>query len=147
MEMPLPEISQLMQIWLEVAAKMSSAGATMPPESAPTEAAKQMRGMFFQALGAGNRAIHALAAVSSHGQAVNGQRRRLSPAIQRRDDSVATFHRRIAQADVDGLLISLRRCESRVLNKLDDLANRLEALESRLDAMETGNSQPKVESR
>lgn len=143
MEMPPPpDPTQLMQMWLEFAAKMASAPGNVPPETAPTEAAKQMRNLFFQTLGQNTeqymRSPQYLAQVKQSMDNSVAFRQQLNDFMAQLRHATGG----LARPDVDCVLMAIRRCETRTLDKLDELATQLATLENRLDALEAGNAQP-----
>jgi len=144
MEMPPPDPSQLMQMWLEFATKMSAAGSAVAPESPPSDAAKQMRGIFLQALGQATeqymRSPQYLASVKQSMDSSVAFRQQLNDFMAQLRHATGG----LARPDIDCLLMAVRRCETRTLDKLDELANQLNNLEDRLNALESSNAEPAV---
>jgi len=142
MEIPPPDPSQLMQMWLEFATKMSSAAGNVSPDSPPSEAAKQMRSFFLQSLGQYTeqymRSPQYLALVKQSMDNSVAFRQQLNDFMAQLRHATGG----LARPDVDCVLMAIRRCETRTLDKLDELTNQLNNLESRLDALEAGNTQP-----
>jgi hypothetical protein len=143
MEMPSsPDYQQLMQMWLDCAAKMASAGADASTAPAPTDAAKLMRDIYCKALTQYTEQYMRSPAF------LEMTRQSTEMAVkfrQQANDFLAEAHHAVgslARPDVDSLLMAIRRCETRVLDKLDELAIRGNELDQRLEALESSNGKP-----
>lgn len=139
MEMPFPDYQQLMRTWLDIASKMASAGATGASESIPSDGTKQMRDMYFQTLSQYTDQY------MRSPQFLEMMKQSTDTAValrQQTNDFLAQAHHAVgslARPDVDSLLMAIRRCETRVLDKLDELSTRLNDLESAVKAVPVAN--------
>lgn len=142
MEMPSPDYQQLTRMWLEFVSKMATAATAAAAESVPTDAAKQMRDMYLQALGKYTeeymRSPQFLAMVKQSTDAAVSLRQQTNDLLAQAHHAVGS----LARPDVDSLLMAIRRCETRVLDKLDELSSRVEHLESEQKAAESSNGKP-----
>jgi hypothetical protein len=142
MDTPLPNYQQLTQMWLEFVSKMASAAESASAQSIPSEVAKQTRDIFLQTLGRFTdqymRSPEFLAMMKQSSDAAIALR-------QQTNDFLAQAHHAmgsLARPDVDGLLKAIRRCETRVLDKLDEMSNRLDELENDRHTAEAEHGKP-----
>ena len=132
MDMPPLDYQQFAQMWLEFATRMAAAGAAASSESAPSDAAKQMRDGYFQMLSQNAEQF------MRSPQFLEMMKRSTDTAVTLRkqaNDFLAEAHHAIgglARPDVDSLLMAVRRCETRVLDKLDEIHSKVNDLEGRL---------------
>lgn len=142
MDTPLPDYQQLMQMWQKFATEMASVGGAVSTGSVPSEVAKQMRDTYFQTLSQYTdqfmRSPMFLEMMKQATASTVTLRKQTNDFLAQAHHAVGN----VARPDVDSLLMAVRRCETRVLDKLDEISNQLSDLESRLEAMESGNQKP-----
>ena len=98
-------------------------------ESVPTDGVKQVRDMYLQSMS--QQAEQFMRSP----QFLEMMKKSTENAValrQQTNDMLAQAHHAVgsvARTDMDSLLMAIRRCETRVLDKLDDLSARLDALE------------------
>lgn len=148
MDKPLPDYQQLTRMWLDFVGRMASATVTAAGETVPTDAAKHMRDSYLQALG------HYTEEFMRSPQFLEMMKQSTDAAIglrQQTNDLLAQAHHAvggIARPDVDSLLQAIRRVETRVLDRLDELANRVDDLERELKAVKSVNGKrPRASSK
>ena len=135
----MPDYQQFTRMWLDFVAKMAEAGAAAVTSSVPSDGARQIRDAYFQALGQYTEEF------MRSPQFLEMMKQSTDAAValrQQTNDLLAQAHHAmggLARPDVDSLLMAVRRCETRVLDKLDELHARVEGMESRLGAVEAGN--------
>jgi hypothetical protein len=142
MEMPSPDYQQLTRMWLEFAAKMASAAESASAHSVPSEVAKQTREIYFQTLSQYTdqymRSPEFLTMMKQSTDAAVTLRQQTNDLLAQAHQAVGS----LARPDVDGVLKAIRRCESRTMDKLDELSARLDELENSRKTAETGNGKP-----
>lgn len=122
------------KMWTDFATRMMSAGMSFNPESPPPEVARNMRGAMFQAM-----SRYAEEFMQSP-QFLEAMKQSMDMGIQFRK-MVNEFVGRVqfemqgvTRADVDALVTRLKHMETRIMDRLDDLATRLERLEEQTGA-------------
>jgi len=142
MEIPLPDFQQFMRLWLDGAEKMAAAGSMGCPTTFPGDGVRQMRDMYFQSLAQSTEQFMRTP------QFLEMMKQSTDLAVtlrQQTNDALAQAHHAVgslAQPDVDSLLMAIRRCETRVLDKLDELSTRLDDLEKPKGAGRAGKARP-----
>jgi hypothetical protein len=121
------------KLWMDGFTRLAQAGFTPPPETPPMDSLRQMRGSIFQALSQSwedyMRTPHFKEAMKTM----------LDNAIAYRklnNDFFTQAHHSIqgtAREDIDNLLAAIRQAESRVLNRVESIADRLDRLESQFN--------------
>lgn len=133
-------------LWTKFATKMVSAGMGVDPTQPPPEAARQMRGATFSAVSQWAeefmRSPEFLTMMKQSMDATLSFRQQMNEFFTNLHHSTQG----VARSDIDSLLRSIRHLESRVLDRLEDVAARLDDLDRRLDALE-GNGQNGAGSR
>ncbi|MGN6370838.1 MAG: hypothetical protein ACTHN5_21500 [Phycisphaerae bacterium] len=123
-----PDYQQLFQMWLEFVSEMANAAASAGTAD-PVEAARQMRDAYFQVL---SRQIDEYFRSPQFLEMMK-QSTETAIALQKQaNDFFEQSHHSIggvARQDVDSLMMAVRRCETRVLDKLEGISRRLDDLE------------------
>ena len=128
METVSPDYQQLFRMWLECVSEMTAAAAASDPAD-PPQAARQVRDKYFEVLGR---------QIDEHfrsPQFLEWMRQSTEAAITLRKQANDFFERShhnfgtVARQDVDSLMMAVRRCETRVLDKLDGISRRLDDLD------------------
>jgi len=131
METLFGDLQDFMRMWLDGATKRASSGVMPQSESSASDGVKQMRDMYFQALGQRSeefmRSPQFLEMMKQGRDAAVAMRQQTNDMLARAHHAVGS----LAQPDVDSLLMAVRRCETRVLDKLEELSNRMSELEGR----------------
>ncbi|HOB76738.1 MAG TPA: hypothetical protein PKG54_19680 [Phycisphaerae bacterium] len=120
------------RMWTDFATRMMSAGMSFSPDSPPPEIARNMRGAMFQAM-----SRYAEEFMQSP-QFLEAMKQSMDMGVQFRK-MVNDFLGRVqfelqgvTRGDVDALVTRLKHMETRILDRLDDLAARLERLDEQL---------------
>lgn len=135
MDMPIPDFQQLTRMWLDFVSRMASAAANTTTDSIPSDMARHMRDSYLQALGQYTEEF------MRSPQFLDMMKQSTDAAItfrQQANDLLAQAHHAvgsIARPDVDSLLQAVRRCETRVLDRLDEMSARIDDLERELKAV------------
>jgi hypothetical protein len=130
------DAERVTRVWTEFATKMMSAGLTLGPDKAPPEVSRQMRTLMFQAMS--QQAEQFMRSP----QFLDLMKQSMDAAINMRkqiNDLLTQAHHAgqgVARQDVDALLRSVHHLETRVLDRLEDVATRLDQITRRLDALE-----------
>lgn len=147
MDMPMPDYQQLTRMWLDFVTRMASGATVACSETAPVDATSQMRDSYLQALGRYTeefmRTPQFLEMMRQSTDAVVAMR-------QQTNDLLAQAHHAgggLARPDIDSLLMAIRRCETRVLDKLDELSARMDAYENAQREGKPGDGKPARKSR
>jgi hypothetical protein len=121
------------KIWSDTFTKMMQLGFTFSPESAPPEFMKQMRAGIFQGL------AQAWDHFLRSPQFLEGTRQWMEQALAFRkltsDFLTKARHetQSTARADVDTLMLAMRHMETRILDRVEDLAAEVAECKARLD--------------
>jgi hypothetical protein len=124
------------QMWTELASKMAAAGMSFNPETPPTDAARQMRSAFFQAMSQqADQFMRSPEFLKMMKQSMDAS---LAFRKQMQDFFTSAHHAAggVARQDVDQLLSAVHHLEDRLLQRIDELSTRLELLEK---AVPSGN--------
>ena len=130
---PAEQWSAFQKIWGETFSKMMQIGMTFSPESAPPEFMRQMRSGIFQALG------QSWEQFLRSPEFMEGMKQHMDNAIAFRKMSNDFFGKvrhetqTVSREDIDAVMLSVRHMETRVLDRLEELAARLDELAARLD--------------
>jgi hypothetical protein len=139
MDMPIPDYQQLTRMWLDFVTRMTSAATTAVAESVPADAAKHMRDSYLQALGQYTedfmRSPQFLEMVKQSTDAAINLRQQSNDMLAQAQHAVGG----VARPDVDSILQSVRRCETRVLDRIDELSTRVDQLERELRSLRPNN--------
>jgi hypothetical protein len=130
MEDPTPDYQQLMRTWFEFVSKMTSAVASAAGAPPPAGAARQLRDLYFQNLG---RSLEEFMRSPPFLEMMKQSTDSAVALRQQTNELLANTHHAmggVARQDIDAVLMAVRRCETRVLDRLDELAARLEPLEA-----------------
>jgi hypothetical protein len=134
------------KIWGETFSKLMQAGFTFSPESAPPEFLRQMRSGIFQALGQSWE--HFLRSP----QFMEGMKQWMDNAMAFRKMSSDFFTKvrhetqTTSREDIDSVMLAVRHMETRVLDRVEELAAQIDEVSKRLNANERGSTrtpQPK----
>lgn len=135
-ESPTAGFDAFTRMWTEFANNMMSAGLSYRPESPPPEMARTMRSAMFQAM-----SRYAEEFMRSP-QFLEFMRQSMDSAILFKkmvNDFLgrAQFEMQgVSRGDMDALVRRLRRLETRIMDRFDELNERLDALEARLGLSE-----------
>lgn len=147
MDMPTPDYQQFTRMWLDFASKMATAATNTSATSIPADVAKQLRDTYFQAIGQYTeeymRSPQFLAFMKQSTDAAVAMRQQTNELLAQAHHAVGG----LARPDIDSLLMAIRRCETRVLDKLDELSSRIDTLELDMKATETSEEKPARKSR
>jgi hypothetical protein len=132
------------RMWTDFATRMMSAGMSFSPDSPPPEIARNMRSAMFQAM-----SRYAEEFLQSP-QFLEAMKQSMDMGVQFRQ-MVNDFLGRVqfemqgvTRSDVDALVTRLKHMETRILDRLGDLADRLERLEEQMDAPARETSRPGI---
>jgi hypothetical protein len=138
------QASTFQKLWMDGFARLAQAGFAPPPESAPMDSLRQMRGSIFQALSQSwedyMRTPHFKESMKAMLDHAIAYRKMNSDFFTQAHHSVQGT----AREDIDNLLAAIRQAESRVLNRVEAIADRLNRLESRMTNGAGGNGRPKA---
>ena len=129
----------LTNLWVEFATKMMATAVSTDPSASAPDNARRMRSAMFQAMG---QATEQYMRSPQFLQTMQGAINASIEARKQMNDLLTRMHhdaQGTAKQDVDTLQVSVRHMETRVLDRLDEIASRLDALSQRLDALEGGN--------
>ena len=128
------QAQQFTHLWTQFATQMGSSGLSFDPASTPPEAARQIRNAMLQAMAQQAdgmlRSPEFLEMMKQSMDAAIGFRKQMN-------DLLAAGHHGIqgvAREDVDSLMEAVRRMETRVLDRLEEVSTRLNEIERRLSA-------------
>ena len=142
---PAEQWSAFQKIWTDTFTRMMQAGMTFSPESTPPEFMRQFRSGIFQAL------AQSWEEFLRSPQFLEGMKQWMDNAIafRKMSNDFLTKVRHDGQAtareDIDALLLAVRHLETRVLDRVDDLAHKVDTLNKRFDALSpqaAGDSPP-----
>jgi hypothetical protein len=134
MDTATPDYQQLLQLWLEMGSRIATATASAFGEPHPGDAAKVMRDAYLQALAQQTESF------TRSPQFLEMMKQSTEAAVtfrQQTNDLLEKIHHAgggLARSDMDSLLMAVRRCETRILDRLDEIAQKIDALESRTAA-------------
>lgn len=147
MEQTFNPSGRLLELWGEMASRMAVAGMTANPQAPPPEAARQLRAAVFQAMSQFAeqymRTPEFLGAMKQSFDATLQLREQANEMLTRIHHELQG----VARKDVDSLLQSVHQGESRVMDRLDDIAGQLETINRRLDAIESARPAPAPKSQ
>ena len=127
---------RLMELWGEMASRMASAAMSVNPQSAPPEAIKQVRAAVFQAMSQfADQFMRSPEFLQSMKQSFDSGmqfREQLNEILTRMHHEVQG----VARQDIDSVLKGVHQLESRLVDRMEDIARQLERISKRLDAME-----------
>jgi hypothetical protein len=122
------------KIWTDTFTKMMQVGFTFSPDSAPPEMLKQMRSGIFQAMSQSwNEFLRSP-------QFLEGTKQWMENAIafRKMSSDFLTKARHETQAtareDIDAIMLAMRHMETRILDRVEKLAQQIEELNERADA-------------
>lgn len=128
------------QIWGETFSKLMQLGFTYSPESAPPEFMRQMRSGIFQALG------QSWEQFLRSPQFMEGMKQHMDNAITFRkmsDDFFSKIHhqtRSTSGDDIDAVMLAVRHMETRVLDRVEELAGQIDEMGKQLNGHETAST-------
>lgn len=124
------------QIWGETFSKLMQLGFTYSPESAPPEFMRQMRSGIFQALG------QSWEQFLRSPQFMEGMKQHMDNAIAFRKMSGDFFSKTrnetqgTSRADIDAVMLAVRHMETRVLDRVEELAEQIDQIDKRVNGSE-----------
>jgi hypothetical protein len=131
---------QMGNLWMEYFTKMATASMAVRPGDPPTDAARSIRDATFAAMGQQAdkfmRTPEFLAMVKQSLDASIAFRKQLNDLFTQAHHSVQG----VAIEDVNGLNASIRRLETRILGRIEDLCDRLDNVSTRLEALEKSSA-------
>lgn len=128
------------KIWGETFSKLMQLGITFSPDSAPPEFIRQMRSGIFQALAQSWE--HFLRSP----QFMEGMKHWMDNALAFRKMSSDFFNKvrhetqTTSRDDIDSVMLAVRHMETRVLDRVEELAAQLDEVKKGLDGAECGAS-------
>lgn len=124
------------RLWTDMMNKMWGAGMSWQPMQPPPDAARAMRGSLFQAMSQSleefMRSPMILDWMKQSMDVSTTWRKQWNELMTRMRHEVQGT----ASEDIDSLMLTMRHLESRVLERLDELAERLDDLGARMDGLE-----------
>jgi len=135
------------KIWTDSMSKMAQAAFTFTPDSAPDETIRQIRSGIFQALG------RSWEEFMRSPQFLDGMKQWMDNAINYRkmtNDFLAKARQEMQQPsrdDLDSVLLAVRHLETRILDRVEELADSVDALQQRLAAAEGGAPKAKAKAK
>jgi hypothetical protein len=126
------------KIWGETFSKLMQLGFTFSPDSAPPEFIRQMRSGIFQALA--QSWDHFLRSP----QFLEGMKHWMDNALAFRKMSADFFNKvrhetqTTSREDIDSVMLAVRHMETRVLDRVEELAAQVEEVSKRLNSAERG---------
>lgn len=124
------------KLWGETFSKLMQAGFTFSPESAPPEFMRQIRSGIFQALG------QSWEQFLRSPQFMEGMKQCMDNAIAFRKMSNDFFTKvrhetqSTSREDIDAVMLAVRHMETRVLDRVEELAAQVEEVNKRLNTTE-----------
>lgn len=122
------------KIWGETFNKLMQLGFTFSPESAPPDFMRQMRSGIFQALAQSwehfLRSPQFMESMKQHMDNALAFRKMSSDFFNKVHHETQTTTRE----DIDSIMLAVRHMETRVLDRVEELAVQVEAVNKRLDA-------------
>ena len=121
------------KIWMDTFTKMAQAGFSLSPDSAPPEILRQMRSGIFGALS------KSWDEFMRTPQFMDGMKAMMENAIAFRKmstDLLTQAHHSMqgtARADIDDLMRAIHHLETRILDRVEEVATRVERLEQKLE--------------
>jgi len=121
------------RVWGETFNKMMQLGFTFSPDCAPPDFMRQMRSGIFQALG------HSWEQFLRSPEFMEGMKQSMDSAIAFRKMTNDLFSKvrhethAVARDDIDAVMLTVRHMETRVLDRLDELAARLDDVAGHLN--------------
>lgn len=133
--------SAFQKIWTDTFTKMMQVGFTFSPDAAPPEILKQMRSGIFQALSQSwnefLRSPQFLEATKQWMDSAIAFRKMSSDFLTKaRHEGQAT-----AREDVDAVMLAMRHMETRILDRVEKLAEQIDELNQRVDAQAGGKGE------
>lgn len=127
------------KLWMDMASKMGQPGC-YEPDASPPEAARQARSSMFQAMSQYfeqmMRSPQMLEMMKQSMDMAFASRKQFNDMLNRmRQETQGT-----SRQDVNNLMLAMRHMETRVLDRLEELAFRLEEISGRLDDLEGGHN-------
>ena len=130
---------QMGNLWVEWATKMATASMAFRAGSAPPDTARDVRDAGFTAMSqAADRFMRTPQFLEMMKQSLDGSiafRKQLNELLTQTHHSVQG----VAKQDVEGVTKAIRRVETRVLARIEELCDRLDAVSRRLDALDGGD--------
>lgn len=124
------------RMWADFASKMASAGFGFKPDAPPPEAARQMRDMALQAMSSYAeefmRSPQFLEAMKQSMDSAIAFRKQMNDFLTRANHEMQLT----AREDVDTMMQAMRHVETRLLDRMEQLADRIDALAEQIDDMQ-----------
>jgi len=133
---PFEQAAGFQKIWMESMSKMAQAAFATSPESVPPEILKQMRNGIFEALAKSweefMRSPQFLEAVKQMMDNAIAFKKLTSELLTKAHHQMQGTARSV----IDAVLLAVRHLESRVIDRMDELAGQLTQLRQRIDKLE-----------
>ena len=127
---------QMANLWMEYVTKMGTAGMAFRAGDAPTDASRSMRDAGFTAMEqTADRFMRTPQFLEMMKQSLDASiafRKQLNDFFTEAQHSVQG----VARRDMDGMTRAIRRMETRVLGRLEELCERIDRMSQRIDALE-----------
>lgn len=135
------------KIWGETFSKLMQLGFTFSPDSAPPDFMRQMRSGIFQALG------QSWEQFLRSPQFMEGMKQHMDNAIAFRKMSSDFFTKvrhetqTTSRDDIDAVMLAVRHMETRVLDRVEELATRIDEIRKRSNGAPRGSATPRPPKR
>lgn len=122
------------RMWVDFANKMAMSSLAFQAGSTPPEAGREVRGAAFKAMS------DYFEELMRSPQFLDAMKQSMDTALNLRkqfDSFLSTMQHEmqgVAREDVDSLMLTMRHMETRMLDRMEDLAGRIDALEQQLKA-------------
>ncbi|MEN6495423.1 MAG: hypothetical protein ABFD16_14175 [Thermoguttaceae bacterium] len=129
-------VSQMMELWFDLASKMSQTMPAFSPQQTPPEAFRQLRSA---QLGAWGDCFQELMRKPEFLEAVKQWTSFTVQARKQWSDFLGQLQHEFQGAsrqDIDQLMLSLRHLESRVVEGVEEIATQLDGIDARLRSLE-----------
>jgi hypothetical protein len=129
------QFAAFQKIWTDSFSRMAQAACTFTPESAPPDVLKQIRQSIFQALS------HSWDEFLRSPQFLEGMKQWMDQAVTFRKMSNDFLNKarhdtqQTSREDVDAIMLTVRHLETRILDRVEQLAKEVSALNARLDSV------------
>lgn len=131
------------RMWADFASKVAAASLSFAPSASPPEAAGQVRNALFGAAEQyWTEFMRSPEFLEAMKQAMDGAiafRKQLNEVLTRAHHEAQG----VAREDIDSVMLCIRHMETRILDRIDEVASRLDRISERLEALE-GQRVPKA---
>ncbi|MDB6020872.1 MAG: hypothetical protein JWQ04_729 [Pedosphaera sp.] len=121
------------KIWMETFTRMAQAGFSLSPDSAPPELLRQMRSGIFGAL---SKSWEEFMRSPQFMESMKGMMENAIAFRKMSTDLLTQAHHSMqgtARADIDDLMRAIHHLETRILDRVEEVATRVEQLEQKLE--------------